>query len=161
MMISKRKFLGFVAGTAAFYCGHVSLLGAQTIRKLNLSEQEWRSRLSAARFKILRKQGTEKRYSSSLNNEKRKGTYHCAGCDLPIFKSSAKFDSGTGWPSFYRVIPGRVGTKRDTSLGMIRVEYHCIRCDGHHGHLFNDGPKPTGLRYCNNGLALKFVPDQS
>ena len=161
MVISKRRFLGLIAGTAVIYSGHIRLLGAQTIQKLKLSEQEWRTRLSPARFRILRKHGTEKRYSSPLNNENRKGTYHCAGCDLPIFKSSAKFDSGTGWPSFYRVIPGRVGTKRDTSFGMVRTEYHCIRCSGHHGHLFNDGPKPTGLRYCNNGLALKFVPNQS
>ena len=107
---------------------------------------------------MLRKEGTEYPFSSPLNNEKRKGTFVCAGCDLPLFDSKTKFDSGTGWPSFYQVIEGRVETTTDHKLIYPRTEYHCARCGGHHGHVFDDGPKPTGLRYCNNGVALKFVP---
>ena len=125
------------------------------------SEEEWRRMLSPEQFHVLRKEGTERPWTSPLNDEKRAGQYVCAGCDQPLFTSEMKFDSGTGWPSFYTVIDGAVGTKRDFKLLLPRTEYHCSRCGGHHGHVFDDGPKPTGLRYCNNGVALKFVPDSA
>ncbi len=123
-----------------------------------LSESEWRERLTPAQFDILRDEGTEPPHSSPLNGEKRAGRYHCAGCDLPLFSSEAKYESGTGWPSFYEPLPDSLGTKRDWKLIWPRTEYHCARCGGHQGHVFDDGPQPTGLRYCNNGLALRFQP---
>jgi peptide-methionine (R)-S-oxide reductase len=125
-----------------------------------VSDAEWKKRLQPAAYLVLRHEDTERPGTSPLNREKRKGTYVCAGCELPLFKSEWKFESGTGWPSFYRVIPGSVGTKTDYKIGVPRKEYHCARCLGHQGHVFDDGPRPTGLRYCNNGLALKFVPAQ-
>ena len=128
------------------------------IEKIVKTDEEWRKVLTPEQFYILRKEGTESPFSSPLNKEKRKGTFVCAGCDLPLFDSSTKFDSGTGWPSFYRAIEGRVDTSVDHKLIFPRTEYHCARCGGHQGHVFDDGPKPTGLRYCNNGIALKFVP---
>jgi peptide-methionine (R)-S-oxide reductase len=126
--------------------------------KLVLSDAEWKKRLTPAQYRVLREEDTEYPYSSPLNNEKRKGAFVCAGCDLPLFESRTKYDSGTGWPSFWQAIPGAVETKTDFKIGYPRDEYHCARCGGHQGHVFDDGPKPTGLRYCNNGLALKFVP---
>ncbi|SJZ66625.1 peptide-methionine (R)-S-oxide reductase [Oceanospirillum multiglobuliferum] len=122
-----------------------------------LTEQEWRQRLTPEQFYILREEGTERAFSSALNDEKRKGIFHCAGCGLELFSSEMKYDSGTGWPSFFTVIEGHIETQLDFKLIYPRTEYHCARCGGHQGHVFNDGPKPTGQRWCNNGLALKFV----
>ena len=125
-----------------------------------LSEAEWKERLSPEEFRILRKEGTERAGTSPLNNEKRTGTFACAGCGYPLFSSDTKYESGTGWPSFYDHLPNAIATKPDNSLWMQRTEYHCARCGGHQGHVFEDGPRPTGLRYCNNGVALKFVPTE-
>jgi len=131
----------------------------QTIDFMNLSDAEWRKRLDDAQYNVLRKHGTERAGTSPLNKEKRKGTFACAGCDLPLFSSDTKFESGTGWPSFYQPLPDAVATTSDRSFFMARTEVHCKRCEGHLGHVFDDGPKPTGLRYCMNGVALKFVPE--
>ena len=121
------------------------------------SDEEWKRQLSPAAYKVLRHEGTERPFTSPLNQEKRKGTFACAGCDLPLFASETKFESGTGWPSFYKPLDNAIGTTEDNSYFMKRVEVHCRRCGGHLGHVFDDGPRPTGLRYCINGLALKFT----
>ena len=128
------------------------------IEPLVLSRDEWQKRLTREQFVILRLEGTEPAGSSPLNKQYDPGVYHCVGCDLDLFTSDTKFDSGTGWPSFWQPIEGHIATKTDYKLVLPRKEYHCARCGGHHGHVFNDGPEPTGLRYCNNGLALRFVP---
>jgi peptide-methionine (R)-S-oxide reductase len=125
--------------------------------QLDLPPEAWRDRLDAAAFDVLRKEGTERAGSSPLDDEKRRGVFVCAGCDLPVYTSAMKFDSGTGWPSFFTHIPGAFETKKDFKLIWPRTEYHCVRCGGHHGHVFNDGPPPTGERWCNNGVALRFL----
>ena len=123
-----------------------------------LTDAEWRRRLSPQAYAVLRRAATERAGSSPLDRERRRGTYRCAGCDLPLFSSTAKFDSGTGWPSFYQPLANAVGTRADNGLLGRRTEVHCRRCGGHLGHVFDDGPRPTGLRYCMNGVALRFVP---
>ena len=158
MRLTKRHFLiSSLAATATTVIG-VTRSFAETIEKLVLSKAEWKKRLTPAQYDVLRRSGTEPAGTSPLNEEKRDGTYHCAGCDLPLFDASAKYESGTGWPSFYDFTPGHLLTKRDFKLIIPRTEYHCARCEGHQGHVFKDGPAPTGLRYCNNGVALTFVP---
>ena len=122
------------------------------------SDDEWRRLLSGQAYRVLRQHGTERPHSSPLDKEKRRGTFHCAGCDLPLFASDTKYDSGTGWPSFFRPLANAIGTKTDRSLLISRTEVHCRRCGGHLGHVFDDGPPPTGLRYCMNGLAMRFRP---
>ncbi|USI72134.1 peptide-methionine (R)-S-oxide reductase MsrB [Sphingomonas morindae] len=131
---------------------------AATPAPFTLSDAEWRRRLSAPAYAVLRQGATERPFSSPLNAEHRRGLFACAGCDRPLFASATKFESGTGWPSFYQPLPGAVATRDDTSLGMDRTEVHCARCAGHLGHVFDDGPRPTGLRYCMNGVALRFRP---
>ena len=131
---------------------------SQAITRLRKPEAEWKALLSPAAYAVLFREDTERPFSSALNNEKRRGSYICAACYLPLFKSEHKFDSGTGWPSFTQAIASHAGTKRDFKLILPRNEYHCARCGGHQGHIFDDGPKPRGERWCNNGVALAFVP---
>ena len=128
---------------------------------LKLAKDESKKRLPPESFKVLREESTERAGTSALNGEKRAGVFACAGCGLPLFTSEMKFESGTGWPSFFTSIPGAFETKKDYLLIYPRTEYHCARCGGHHGHLFDDGPPPTGQRWCNNGVALRFIPKQS
>lgn len=132
-----------------------------TIEPIVKTEEEWRAKLTPDQFAVLRQEATERPFTSPLNDEKRKGTFHCAGCDLPLYRSETKFDSRTGWPSFYEAIKDAVGTKKDFALFLPRIEVHCARCEGHQGHIFDDGPPPTGNRHCINGIALTFKPDDA
>ena len=165
--MKRRAFLGTLgilgAGGIISISNQRTMAGTETamkteIEKLELSDQEWRERLTPEQYHVLRKEGTERPFTSPLNKEYGEGTYVCAGCELPLFSSETKFDSGTGWPSFWAPIEGSTGTKTDFKLILPRTEYHCIRCEGHQGHVFDDGPEPTGQRWCNNGVALKFIP---
>ena len=160
MEIDRRTLfaLGGVAlcGGAAYLLTGRSVEARQGRFAFNLSDAEWRRRLGPERYAILREAHTERAGSSPLNDEHRRGTFRCAGCGQPLFSSRTKFDSGTGWPSFWQPLPNAVGTRSDGSFGMRRTEVFCARCGGHLGHVFNDGPRPTGLRYCINGLSLAF-----
>ena len=156
---SRRTLLTwFGAGAAASVLAACGSSAKAAAYKVNLTDAQWRKRLTPAQYEILRQEGTEPAFSSPLLKEHRKGTFVCAGCGNDLFASSTKFESGTGWPSFWQPLPGAVGTSTDFKLGYPRVEVHCADCGGHLGHVFKDGPKPTGLRYCMDGLALKFRP---
>ena len=155
---NRRAFMGVAAGTALAGIAIVSSGRASASFEVQYSQAEWRRRLGPARYHILREAGTERAFTSPLNKEKRKGVFACAGCGLALFSSAAKFDSGTGWPSFWKALPNAVAYNRDLSLGMLRTEEHCRRCGGHLGHVFDDGPPPSGKRHCINGLSLTFRP---
>jgi peptide-methionine (R)-S-oxide reductase len=155
---NRRAVLGLAAGTALAGVAILTSGRAVAAFEVQRSPAEWRRRLGPQRYRILREAGTEYSFTSPLLKEHRKGIFACAGCALPLFSSAAKFDSGTGWPSFWKAMPNAVAYNRDLSLGMIRTEEHCRRCGGHLGHLFDDGPPPTGKRHCINGLSLTFKP---
>jgi peptide-methionine (R)-S-oxide reductase len=138
-----------------------AMAAEEKITKIEKTDAEWKAELPAESYDVLRHEGTERAFTSPLNDEKHAGTFVCAGCGLPLFPSKFKYNSGTGWPSFFDVIPGHIEEKTDYKIIAPRTEYHCARCGGHQGHVFNDGPQPTGLRYCNNGVALKFIPDKA
>jgi peptide-methionine (R)-S-oxide reductase len=162
--INKRDLLiGSLTGTASVMALAWGLSGKKSFAnevdfEITKTKEEWRAQLSEIQFQVLRKEDTERPFTSPLNDEKRTGLFHCAGCDLPLYDSKTKFDSGTGWPSFYEALENAVGTREDNSFFMKRTEVHCRRCGGHQGHIFDDGPPPTGKRHCINGVSLKFVP---
>jgi peptide-methionine (R)-S-oxide reductase len=156
--MTRSRFLSTSAVVAAGLIGGRAAAAQATTFKVVHSDAEWRAMLSPEQYEVLRQQATESAFSSPLDHEQRAGVYSCAGCDLQVFSSKTKFDSGTGWPSFYRPLSHAVETRQDDSLFMQRTEVHCSRCGGHLGHVFDDGPQPTGLRYCINGVALTFQP---
>ena len=164
--MNRRLFLGTLGfagagGALLLLNGKINanqeIMSTVNIEKLELSEEEWKQRLTPEQYHVLRREGTERPFTSPLNKEYGEGTYVCAGCELPLFTSDTKFDSGTGWPSFWAPIDEHTETKTDYKLIWPRTEYHCARCGGHQGHVFDDGPEPTGQRWCNNGVALRFV----
>jgi peptide-methionine (R)-S-oxide reductase len=159
-MIGRRDWMTKLAlGGLAAWAGSGKAQGTARPDALVLTDAQWRQRLTPTQYEVLRREGTERPWSSPLNDEKRAGTYKCVGCGLALFSSKTKYDSGTGWPSFYDALPGVFGFREDRKFFMVRTEYHCARCGGHHGHVFDDGPRPTGKRYCNNGVCLTFVPE--
>ena len=158
MQFDRRGLFGAAALTAIGVAISARSIAAPAKYQVTKSPAEWRKQLGPERYNVLREAGTERPFSSPLNKEKRRGTYACAGCDLPVFSSNTKFESGTGWPSFYAALPNATRTKRDVTFGMVRVEEICRRCGGHLGHVFDDGPRPTGKRHCINGLSLTFRP---
>lgn len=143
----------FLAGTTAALGFGVP---AQAAFEVTRSDAEWKAMLSSLEYKVMRREGTERAFTSPLNTEKRAGKYHCRGCELPLYDAAHKFDSGTGWPSFWQSLPGSIGTKKDRALLTVRTECHCRRCGSHLGHIFDDGPPPTGKRHCINGVSLVF-----
>jgi peptide-methionine (R)-S-oxide reductase len=153
--------IGALAATAAVTGAKFALAAAEKIGKITKTPEEWKKILTADQYAILREEATERPGSSPLLNEHRAGSFACIGCGLELFSSATKFDSGTGWPSFFDHLPDALEMKTDHKLIVARTEYHCARCGGHHGHVFKDGPKPTGLRYCNNGAVLKFIPEKA
>ena len=159
-MNNRRLLLQSLMATGAFLATGLpaSASAARGPFEVTKTEAEWRRVLTPQQFYVLRQHGTEYAGSSPLDREKRKGVFHCAGCDLPLFSSDTKYDSGTGWPSFWQPLPNAIGTSIDRSFFSVRTEVHCRRCGGHLGHVFNDGPRPTGLRYCMNGVAMTFKP---
>ncbi len=162
MRVTRRSFMVLVGGVVLSYAfpSHPGIIRAMEsdIKKIHKTKAQWKQTLTPEAFHVLREEGTERPNSSPLLHNKEKGIYACAGCDLPLFSSETKYDSGTGWPSFFASIEGRTETRTDFKLIWPRTEYHCIRCEGHQGHVFDDGPPPTFKRWCNNGVALKFVP---
>ena len=164
--MDRRSFIKLAAGGAGMlallrFIDPEQAMAAEYIEKISKSDAEWKKLLTPEQYNVLREEGTERPFSSPLDHESRNGMFVCIACGLTLFPSRFKFDSGTGWPSFYDVLPGHVETKTDFKLIMPRTEYHCARCGGHQEHIFKDGPAPTGLRYCNNGVALKFIPDKA
>ncbi|MGI3901037.1 MAG: peptide-methionine (R)-S-oxide reductase MsrB [Janthinobacterium lividum] len=164
MVLDRRSILtlgSVFAATASWFGFGQKTLAAEGNFAVTKSDEEWQSSLGAPAYDVLRREGTERPYSSPLNREHRAGRFACAGCDTALFSSSTKFDSHTGWPSFWRPLDGAVGESRDRTLGMARTEIHCATCSGHLGHVFNDGPRPTGLRYCMNGVAMRFTAGEA
>jgi peptide-methionine (R)-S-oxide reductase len=162
-MMERRKFIKLALGGLGVSVLSPLLkaskaLAAAAVEKISKTNAEWKKLLTPEQYDVLREEGTERAFTSAFLNEHREGIFACVACDLPLFPSKFKFESGTGWPSFFDSIPGHIETRTDYKLIVPRTEYHCGRCGGHHGHVFDDGPQPTGLRYCNNGVALKFIP---
>lgn len=165
-MVSRRNFIKMMLASASVFAMPFALriqnvVAAEAIAKVTQTDAHWKQTLTPEQYDVLREEGTERPFTSPLLEEHRAGTFACVACGLALFPSKYKFDSGTGWPSFFDTLPGHIETKSDYSMVIPRTEYHCARCGGHHGHVFNDGPQPTGLRYCNNGVALTFIPDKA